>query len=465
MTRRRAIRRSTAIAAGKAVRLASRALGKGGGTALPGLVATAIYPSIVRDLTHSLEAGAIVVAGTNGKTTTCRLAGSIAQGAGLAPLRNTSGSNLERGLASALVDQMSVLDGENSALLGIFEVDEAALPNVLKSISPRVLVLLDLFRDQLDRYGEVASVAAAWKLALGSLSPSVTVWVNADDPLLVEAVAETPANVRYFGMDDAPETLGGPDHGGDVKRCPRCGAAIKYEGVFFGHLGNYHCDQCGLTRPEPVVSARQVVLKGLDGASFVLRAFGEARAINLKLPGLYNVYNAVAAAAATATVGVDLAAIATGLEATHPAFGRMEHITVNDQELILALVKNPTGANAVLRTIDGAALDLLVLLNDNAADGHDVSWIWDADFELLSGRLKSVVFSGTRAADMALRFKYAGIDVSEDAIQVDVDEALGQALRNAGPTGKVLVIPTYTALLQVRGSLAKSGYVRPYWEA
>jgi UDP-N-acetylmuramyl tripeptide synthase len=438
-------------------------------------VASRLYGGITRDLATQLEWGSFLVSGTNGKTTTARMLAALLHDAGFSPLRNRSGSNLMRGVASSLVEDAGLLGNVRTRPrgIGLFEVDEAALPGLVAALRPRGLLLLDLFRDQLDRYGEVATVARIWSEALASL-PSVTgVIVNADDPLLAQASRDKRVDLRYFGIEDAGRTAGAPEHAGDVKACPRCGGPIGYSRVFLGHLGHYSCPVCGLSRPPIDVCARGVNLHALSGSTFSLVSPDGEAPVSLPLPGMYNVYNALGAAATASWFGVPLHVIARGLSRVTAAFGRMEKVEIDGRMVVLALAKNPAGLNEIIRTAvepsDGSDRErhLMVMLNDNTADGHDVSWIWDADVELLRGHVSSVVFSGTRAPDMALRFKYAGVignDVQSEVID-HTEEAFRRALDLTPQRQQLLIVPTYTALLDIRNTLTRLGYVHPFWEA
>lgn len=465
------LRTMLAVLAGRFVGMAARSLGKGGGTSLPGLVATRLQPELVTELASQLPAGTIVVSGTNGKTTTSRMLASILTEAGFSVLRNSSGSNLTRGVASALLARINLrgrIESE-AASLGLFEVDEAALPEVVEMVQPSKLLLNNLFRDQLDRYGEVATVARLWSKAITRLPTSAIVIANADDPLVAEVALESSERPLYFGVSSVPDKGATGEHASDVKTCPRCGGPIVYTLVTLGHLGHYRCSSCEFTRPEPVVCAENVRLRGINGSDFTLAA-GEARAaVRLPLPGLYNVYNALAAAAAASTMGTDVTEIAATLGHVTAAFGRMERLDVNGRIVYLALAKNPAGLNEVMRTIlqSSERANMLVLLNDNTADGHDVSWIWDADVEMLTGHVARVTFSGTRAPDMALRFKYAEVTdgtAADSGIEPNTEAGLIRALDGLNEGEVLFVVPTYTAMLDVRGVLTRLGHVKPYWE-
>ncbi|MDQ2744848.1 MAG: MurT ligase domain-containing protein, partial [Chloroflexota bacterium] len=398
-------RRTLAVMGGKLAGALSRMLARGGGTSLPGLVATAIDPRLVPVLASQL-AGTAVVSGTNGKTTTSRMLATILDQADYTLLRNHSGSNLIRGVATSLVDGSGTFGNipTSDRLFGVFEVDEAALPEVLRAVCPRVLLLLNLFRDQLDRYGEVATVARLWSQAIACLPIDSRLVINADDPLLANLAASDHGTPLFFGIESAG--MQRLDHASDVKACPHCGGEIEYTATFLGHLGHYSCQTCGFARPGPEIAGRDIQLHGVDGSRLTLVTPAGNASINLPLPGLYNVYNALGGAATAWALGIGLLDIVTGLEAATPAFGRMERLEIEGRDVILALAKNPAGLNEVLRTALESVdcLDLMLMLNDNIADGRDVSWIWDADVEMLADHVRSVAFSGTRAADMALRF-------------------------------------------------------------
>ena len=457
--------------AGKAAAGASRMLGRGGGSALPGLVALRVQPRLVNLLSTQIAGGTTVVSGTNGKTTTSRMLDAILTRGGFTVLRNASGSNLTRGIASALLARATLtgfLRGE-TLVSGLFEVDEAALPEVVQMVRPATLLLNNLFRDQLDRYGEVATVARLWTEALGRLPSGARVIANADDPLVADVAAHSTRPPLYFGLSSVPEKGAEGEHASDVKTCPRCGGPIAYSLVTLGHLGHYACGRCEFARPQPVVHAEDVRLRGIDGSSFTVRTPGSSAQVHLPLPGLYNVYNAIAAAAAGTAAGIPLETIALALQNVTAAFGRMERLDVDGRIVYLALAKNPAGLNEVMRTViqsDGKA-NVLVLLNDNTADGHDVSWIWDADVEMLAGHVGRAVYSGVRAYDMALRFKYAEVvplQGDSGTVEIDTKAALVRSLAGLQKGDVLFVIPTYTAMLDVRSVLTRLGYVKPYWE-
>ena len=458
-------RLTAALLAGRMAAGLSRQLGRGGGTVIAGHVVPRIDPTALTTITRRLRLGSVIVSGTNGKTTTTRLISHILRGAGVRPLHNRAGANLVTGLVTA-VTQQTALNGRPRADLGLFEVDEATVPAALRHIRPRVVLLTNLFRDQLDRYGEVHFVADLWTAALAGLPADATVVLNADDPLVANLGRDRATAPLRFGVGDLTAGTADVPHASDARLCPLCGAALTYTIAFYGHLGHYACTGCGAARPRPDVEASRVDLVG-DGASVVTmrtpRGKLEAR---LSLPGLYNVYNALAATAACLALGQDLDAIKRGLESFTAAFGRLERIAVEGRELFLALVKNPVGFGEVLRTIlqSPGERNLLIVINDLYADGTDVSWLWDVDFERLQGRVAHAVCAGLRAEDMAVRLKYAGVPTESIRVQSDLRLALREALDRTPPGQTLHVLPTYTAMLQVREILRDEGHVRGFWQ-
>lgn len=467
-------RLSAALMAGRAAAVLSRRLGRGGGTVIAGHLVPRIAPTALREVTRSLPLGSIVVSGTNGKTTTTRLISHILRGAGMRPIHNRAGANLLSGLFTA-VAQGTDWQARPRGDIGLFEVDEATIPSALEHIQPRVLLLHNIFRDQLDRYGEVHFVAGLWRAAIQRLSVTSTVLLNADDPLvaglpMASATADggVPPRARIvtYGITDAAVGSVASPHAADARLCPRCGASLVYQLYFYGHLGHYACPSCGFARPEPVVSATSVELLGDEGSSMTVATPDGVIRARLRLPGLYNVYNALAAMAVCTSIGVQRVTIAQGLETFTTAFGRFERIQVEDRQLFLALVKNPVGFTEVLRTLlsSPGRRTLLTAINDLFADGTDVSWLWDVEFERLKDRVNVVVCSGLRAEDMAVRLKYAGVEPERIRIEADFRRAIELALAAAEPAETVYVLPTYTAMLGMRNVLRQTGYVRGFWE-
>jgi UDP-N-acetylmuramyl tripeptide synthase len=441
------------IAAARAVAGLSRLLGRGAGMTVPGKLLSKLDPAAIDRLAARLPAGTVTVSATNGKTTTAAMAAEI-----LKPrfrlAHNRSGANLVSGVASTLL-------AASDAELGLLEVDEAALPEVLRRVRPRVVLLGNLFRDQLDRYGELELIAERWRAAVAALPGGTTLVLNGDDP----QVGSLGSGVIY-GLDDPRVARPALQHAADSKYCIRCGTPYIYDAAYVGHLGSYRCPNCGHARPPLEVVARDIELAGLERAGFELVTPEGSRRIELALPGLYNVYNALGAAALARALGMSLDEIAAGLSRFSAAFGRFERIPVDDRRLLLLLIKNPAGANEAVRTlVDGDAPKVAVVaLNDEIADGRDVSWIWDVDFEPLLEGIDTLVASGTRAAELALRFAYGGLDESRIVVEPDLERALDHGLTLTPAGGELVVLPTYTAMLGLQRLVAARGLAKPYWE-
>jgi lipid II isoglutaminyl synthase (glutamine-hydrolysing) len=447
-----------ARALARLARSASRKLGRSGGTTAPGRLLLRLSPGALERMAKGLDDGSVLVSATNGKTTTSAMLAGALERDGRRVVHNRAGSNMGWGVATALLDA-----GREPGQLGLFEVDEAWLPRVADAVKPRLYLLANLFRDQLDRYGELELLADRWAELVAAHEGQARFVLNADDPLVAD-LGRGREGVTYFGVEDDSQALPALQHAADSKHCRNCGHPYDYEAVYLGHLGRYRCPNCGRARPEPSVAATEVSLQGMDGSRVRLRTPQGELSLELPLPGLYNVYNAVAAVATALELGVPLDTIGAALQSFGGAFGRVETIPMDGHALSILLVKNPTGANEVLRTLtlEDGQLDLWLALNDNTADGRDVSWIWDADFELLAGRVRRATCSGTRAEEMALRLKYAGV-TAEAAVDRDLGRSLDSALAGA-ESERVFALPTYTALLDLRDLLARRGLARRWSE-
>jgi UDP-N-acetylmuramyl tripeptide synthase len=469
----------------------------GGATSVPGKVLMRLEPQAIGALGARLARGSVLISATNGKTTTAAMTAAILERAGVRLVHNRAGANMAGGIASTLL----AASGRGDSIageLGLFEVDELWLDRVAAQLRPRAILLGNLFRDQLDRYGELETIAERWGQLIDRMSAradgsrsGAQLVLNADDPMVAdlgrarahaaegdrglggstapvgavlgEAIGRSGLEVLYFGVDDDSLALADMAHAADAKHCRNCGAPYLFEAVYLGHLGHYHCPACGQARPTPAVRATDVRLEGVRAARFTLHTPAGAAEIALPLPGLYNVYNALAAAALASALEVPLDRIAAGLQSTRAAFGRAERVMLAEparRELRILLIKNPAGANEVLRTLalEPGEHDLLGVLNDNIADGRDVSWIWDADFELLAGRVRRATCGGTRAAELAVRLKYAGIEPERIRVQPDLRLALCEAAGDRPAQGAPLyALPTYTAMLALRELLAERG--------
>ncbi len=469
------VRFLAAVLAAKSTYRATRLLGRSGGTALPGVIAERVDPAVIAKAARSLTYGAIIVAGTNGKTTTSRLLTEILTAGGYRVINNGAGSNLSRGIAAAFA-RASGFTGRLHADIAVLETDEAAFPAIAAAVRPRMVVLNNLFRDQLDRYGELNSVATRWEAALAALPPGAVLVYDADDPMLC-ALAEraAPGIVRVpFGLGAHQYGLPALSHAADSIHCPKCGTPLRYHTLSVGHLGDWYCPTGDNARPPLAFAATAITLDGMDSARFAVTSpnhhndnGGTENAepdVETQLPGLYNVYNALGAIAAAITVGVSPEITATAARRFVPPFGRIERVSLHRRRLTLLLIKNPTGANEVLRLLAATpTAPLLIAINDLTADGRDVSWLWDTDFEVLGAHTAPIIVSGIRAADMAVRLKYAGVPEAQITAVPEIADALVAVAERAAPGAEVYVLPTYTAMLAARESLAKHGAIADVW--
>jgi len=464
MRARLGVRGTAALWAGKLTAGLSRGLRRGGGTTLPGDISRFIDPKILTKLSRSLTDGTIVITGTNGKTTTAALLRHILEARGRPTVANQAGANLIFGVTAAVVDRASWA-GDLPATSGLFEIDEASLPRLVREVAPGTIVVTNLFRDQLDRYGELETTAAHLRQALTQGPEGMTAVLNADDPM-VAALGDGLPRVIYAGLDDPSLLQSALSHGADARFCPRCGSPFIFEGVYFGHVGHYRCPRGDFSRPVPDVRATSVVIDGMDRMRLQVVDATQAVSVEVPLSGLYNAYNVVLSMAAAKAMHVPLAESAAALRDFTPAFGRMERIVIDGRPAVLLLAKNPTGFNEVLRTAIqfGRGTSFLIALNDRIADGQDVSWIWDVDFEQLKTVAQHIVVSGDRALDLRVRLKYAELPADRIEVVTGWRAALERAAA-ATPAGETLfVLPTYTAMLELRAVLTRDGALQPYWQ-
>ncbi len=451
-----------AVACARAVGTLSRRLGKGGGTSAPGRVLLGVRPGAVGELAARLPDGTVMVSATNGKTTTSRLLGSCITAKGWSTVANSAGANLFFGVATALLDP-GIISGTTT--FGVFEVDEFALPSVVDQVAPRVLLLMNVFRDQLDRYGELESILDSWAQMISRLPTTTTLVLNADDPAIA-ALDDGRHPVVWFGLDDPSVASAQMAHAADSTRCRRCAHDLGYAWSTVGHMGEWACPQCGAHRPSRDVSATRVELLGVGAVRLEMRTPQGSISTQVALPGLHNAYNVVAATAAALALGVEPEIIGAALAQADAAFGRAERVEIDGKSLVLLLAKNPAGANVTIQTVqlDPAPLHLLVSLNDRTADGRDVSWIWDVDYEMLLPRIAHLTVTGDRAYELALRFVYAGFPRERIQIELGAEAALDSALDALEGDGVLYVLPTYTAMLELRSILVNRGALRAYWE-
>lgn len=435
----------------------SRLTGRGRGSSLPGMLALRIYPGILAHYRHQPRRGVVMVTGTNGKTTTNNMLARILEQAGYRLVANREGANLVTGVTTAFIRSGS-LAGRVSCDYAVLEVDEAVFPVVAEWIKPDLVVVTNFFRDQLDRYGELDTTVQKVLQAIKKL-PAGELVLNGDDPLVARLARESGFPARFFGVRPAPELSAGASYSREAKFCPFCGTALQYEIYLYSQLGDYSCPNCGFARPNPAVEA-VAVHEDETGIGAVVHAPGGPLEIRLPVRGLHNLYNALAALAVAQCLGVKPETAATGLGGYVPATGRMEVFRYRDRRVMLTLVKNPTGFNRALAALIGdpgaGPQEVLIAINDNDADGRDISWLWDVDFEILARypeKFSRFVCSGQRAEDMALRLKYAGLPVAMVEVEKDYLRAVDTVLNGSGAA--VGILATYTALWPVEKILSR----------
>ncbi|MBA2290413.1 MAG: DUF1727 domain-containing protein, partial [Chloroflexia bacterium] len=343
-------RLSVALMLAKGVARGIQVAGRGGGTSAPGLVADRVDANLLTKLTDRLNHGVVTVAGTNGKTTTSRMIADLLEAGGMKPVHNRSGSNLVRGVISAFASQAR-LDGDPGGDAGVIEADEAALPELLERVAPRVLLLNNLFRDQLDRYGELDTIARKWRPAIERLGPETTIVVNADDPTLVSLTTGIAARVVRFGFDEERHRLESLSHASDAAACRVCGADLAWHALYVSHLGDWYCPSCDNRRPDLDAVGSNIQLHGVESLGMTVRDSDDNHAIHVGVPGVYNAYNVLAAVTVGRVMDVPMPTIISSMAAFRSAFGRIERVTYRDRALTLALVKNPVGFNEVLRML------------------------------------------------------------------------------------------------------------------
>ncbi len=452
---------------GKTLITITRLLGRGG-TTLPGRLALKIAPHIPSCLSGLLPEGCLIVTGTNGKTTTSALITGILKEAGYSCVHNQSGSNMSWGVVSALIAAAS-WRGHIFEDFAVLEVDEGAFPQVAQNVKPRGIIITNIFRDQLDRYGEVDQIRDNIIKGM-DLQPEYGFEVlNADDPSLVSIEKRSGKKRLSYGLEFNPGADTFKNTGRDIKTCPLCSAKLDYKRIFYAHLGHYHCPDCGYKRQEPDVKLTECITNPDNTANLQIALPGEAIKTNFPLMGTYNLYNLLAAVTCAKALNISGTDITAALEKSIPSFGRMELFKLNSKTIVIALIKNPVGANEVLRTILNEAdrISLLITINDKIADGTDVSWLWDVDFEQLSAardKLTGITVSGLRAWDMAVRFKYSGFDPAQIRVEENAARAVERAIEDTPNGGKLFILPTYTAMLEIRRILNKKGLGKPYWE-
>lgn len=441
-----------AIIAAKSAVSGLKLLNRSGGTSLPGVLALKISPEFLTHQTKQCKEKIISVSGTNGKTTTSGLLAAILKEYGKKITHNRKGANMLTGITSAVAESSSIL-GKLDVDFCLFETDEAYLAKTCDFYSPDIFLITNLFRDQLDRYGELDTTAKKIQQALDKV-PEAKVLLNADDPN-VARLGETSNEDRiFYGFEDI--TFDGENSSietvQETSSC-KCKKSYFYSKIFYGHIGHYECG-CGIKRPNTDISARAQIY--LDKSVLNVNYKKENFDVTVNLPGVYNAYNALGAVSTALVLGIPVDIICKGLSNYSTVFGRAETVKINNREILIQLIKNPIGATEVLRTVMGAPESpVLVLINDDYADGRDVSWLWDANFGLLKNHKAPIITGGTRGSDMAVRLKYAGLPKDNIKYIENIDDAFEEIIKTSKNEEKIFVLPTYTALLHLQNTIKK----------
>ena len=431
------IRLSLAVALAKIITNIVRSLNLGAASVLPGSIARRLHPRLLPLLFEQVKKGVILVVGTNGKTTTALLLKTILENQGYKVTHNASGANLINGLTAALLADADIT-GKLDSDYAILEVDENILPLVLKDCQPQYILGLNLFRDQLDRYGEVDTIAQRWGKAIAPLPDSTTIILNADDPTLAYLGQNLKQRVLFFGLNEPELYLEAIPHAVDSIYCPSCGHLLDYQGVYLSHLGDYKCPSCGFAKSETAINSQEW---------------------SQILIGVYNKYNTIAAGLLALEIGIEQELIFNTIKNFKAAFGRAEELTIDNKHIRILLSKNPVGMNETIRAVkdiqqQGKASVTLLVLNDRIPDGTDVSWIWDVDTEQLVQQGGTFIVSGDRTYDMALRLQYSGENLTESTfkliVEADLSQAINQALNLTSTEETLHILPTYSAMLEVR---------------
>jgi lipid II isoglutaminyl synthase (glutamine-hydrolysing) len=458
-------RLALALSAGKLAGSTGRLLRVGGGTSFPGVVARRIDPQVLRKIMGASRARKVVVCGSNGKTTTCRMLTAVAQSAGQRVTQNRTGSNLLPGVTSAAVNGASLL-GRLDADVLVFEVDEATIRHAVPEVKPDVVIINNVFRDQLDRYGELYAVARSLEQMIRDLPGEATIVLNGDDPLVAGFAPDAAARRLYFGLQTDDVGTQVPEHAADTIRCVRCQHDLIYTKAYISHLGAYRCPNCGYARPPLDLAVTHASLDPIEPSHIEMRTPAGPLAFDLALPGLHNVYNAAGTVGGVLALGLDPAAVPPAMAGLRPAFGRLEAIEAGDRHIVLAFVKNPISYNTTLRTILGrpGQKHLLSVHSNALTDGEDFAWLWDIELEELTPQVASLVTSGTKAEELAMRFKYAGVAENITRVIPDRVAALDAALANVEPGGTLYILSGYTPLQELRRVMVQRGWVSPFWE-
>jgi UDP-N-acetylmuramyl tripeptide synthase len=463
-TNSRSFRTFLALAAGKAAARATRLVGRGGGTAITGMVARRVDPHILDKLVRRAGVPVVAITGSNGKTTTARFTAALLRGEGIVVGHNSAGANLVQGVTSLAV---SAADWRGRIPDGVLvvEVDEGALPRVAPETMPRALLVTDLFRDQLDRFGEIYAVADAIESVASALPADSALIVNADDPMVATLAEKREGRRVTFGLAIKRST-DRITRAADTIRCPRCRADLRYRYVYLSHMGDYSCSNCSFARPALDVAVTALYLLGLDRTRCEIRTPAGKLVVDIPQSGVHIAYDAAAAIAILVGLGVPLEHAAESLASVGPAFGRLEKIDAGGRTIVLAFAKNPTSYNTTLRALatEEEPRQLLIAASNTLVDGEDFGWLWDVDFESMAPKVERVVVSGTRADELANRLHYAGVASGKLTVIEDRPAALDDALGHLPASRRLVVLSGYTPLIELRNEMGRRGWAGRYWD-
>ncbi|WP_346892938.1 Mur ligase family protein [Clostridium sp. UBA871] len=425
-----------------------------GGSNFPGKVALALDRSILSTVAKGYKV--ILITGTNGKTTTTSMIYNILNKAGKNAITNNTGANMNTGIVASFISNFK-FSNKNKDMYAVIEVDEAYLKFITEYIKPEIITVTNLFRDQLDRYGEVHTTYN--KILEGiHKSPQSLLVLNGDESLLGKIDANNP--VVYYGFNVPIKENTVLNVNADSKFCKFCKTPYSYEFITYNHLGKYFCANCGYERPELKYHIDEVAALTTEGSEVVVNEEGYF----INQSGEYNIYNAICALSVTLELGIESTSIKASLQNQKSTFGRQESLNINGKEVKIILVKNPAGYNQAINTLllNNKPINLVLMLNDNYADGTDVSWIWDVDFEKLNSlEINDIIISGIRLYDMAVRLKIANLKEENFKICESDDELINNIISAEAETTYVLV--TYTAMLHLRKLLHSKGYINKIW--
>lgn len=454
------IRVIPALLAARLVRMLLRITGRGG-TALPGRIALKICPDLLHELAKNVNT--VLITGTNGKTTSCRIAEQLLKEAGFPCFANRGGANLAQGITTEFAMNSSIT-GKPRIPWAVIECDEAAAKSVCRSIRPKAILVTNVFSDQLDRFGDVSNTLESIRAGLKN-APEAILCLNADCSLSATLADELPNRVVWYGVETEIYRQR-VEEVSDAPRCSVCGSEYVYAWQTYGHLGGFRCSKCGFSRPAADVAVTQILEQSTDYTRVMLRLENKEFSTVIGVPGGFNVYNTAGVSALGLALNISKEAILRAPEHFRCGFGRMEKIDMNGTPARMILIKNPAGCNQTLNFLTNLEENALftICLNDYAGDGTDISWIWDADFERLTDlgdRLTQVFCAGTRADEMALRLKYAGLPMEKLRIFSDYDIMIDAMCQQQA---QVIMMPTYSAMLSLREKLGQRFQLKEFWE-